>query len=250
MEMGNIGIFCGACAVAGLLMADKAPFCSGAIISLLLCKPQSGLLAPIALLASRNVRAVLAGLALAAVVLGLETAAMGPAMWAHYAATGLAGARLTLTAEPPIGAERGVSVFWMLRGFGFGISAAYAGQAVAVVIAIFVTWRIWAGNALGNLDRMACTVFLCLLATPYGYVNDMVAYSIALVAQARARGWRIDLLDAALWLWPAICPVVWADFHILLTPLASGLAVARTYHRAGMRVPFWPRRAAVLPPAR
>jgi hypothetical protein len=251
MEMGNIGIFCGACTVAGLLLADQAPFFSGAIISLLLCKPQSGLLAPLALLASRNIRAILAGLAVAALLLGLETAALGPAVWVHFFSTGLAAARLILTAEPPIGAERGVSVFWMLRGFGFGIAAAYAGQAVVAVIAFGLTWRLWTGRTMDNLDRMACTVFLCLLATPYGYVNDMVAYSIALAALARARGWRIDVLDTALWLWPAICPVVWADFHMLLTPLASGLAAAQIFWRARKqpRGADLPRAAAVLPRA-
>jgi hypothetical protein len=249
MEMGNIGIFCGACIVAGLLLADKAPVFSGAIISLLLCKPQAGLLAPVALLASRNLRAILAGLAVAALFLGLEAAALGPAVWTHFFSSGLAAASRTLTAEPPIGAERGVSVFWMLRGFGFGVGISYAGQGVAAVIAIFLTWRIWAGGALGNLDRMACTVFLCLLATPYGYVNDMVAYSIALAALARARGWRIDVLDTALWLWPAICPLVWADFHMLLTPLASALAAARIFWRAPTlpRGAHLPQTAAVLP---
>jgi hypothetical protein len=89
---------------------------------------------------------------------------------------------------------------------------------------------------MDRLERTACTVFLCLLATPYGYVNDMVAYSIALAALARARFWRIDLLDIALWLWPAICPLIWADFHMLLTPLASGLAAARIFMRARGKV--------------
>jgi len=251
MEMGNIGIFCGACTVAGLLLAESAPWRAGAIISLLLCKPQSGVLAPIALLASRNFWAILAGLAVAALLLALETAVFGPAVWVHFFTTGLAAARLTLMAEPPVGAERGVSVFWMLRGFGLGVGVSYAGQAIVAVIAIGLTWRIWAGGAWKNLDRMACTVFLCLLATPYGYVNDMVAYSIALAALAGARGWRIDVLDVALWLWPAICPVIWADFHVLLTPLACAIALARSWTRA-VRVAApgdLPQAAAVLPRA-
>ena len=117
--------------------------------------------------------------------------------------------------------------------------------------AIFLTWRTWAGNALGDLDRMACTVFFCLLATPYGYVNDMVAYSIALAALARARSWRIDVLDAALWLWPAICPLVWTEFHILLTPLASAAAAGRVLWRARKlpRGAHLPQPASVLPRA-
>jgi hypothetical protein len=251
MEMGNISIFCGACAVAGLLLADRAPLRAGVLISLLLCKPQSALLAPVALLASRNFRAILAGLVAGALIVGLETLSLGPSVWTHYAAAGFATAGRTLVAEPPIGAERGVSVFWMLRGFGLGIGMSYAGQGIAAVMAAGITWWLWAGNALGNLDRMACTVFLCLLATPYGYVNDMVAYSMALAALARARGWRIDPLDTVLWLWPAICPLIWADYHMLLTPVASALAAARTYQRArakmGLGDANLPHAAAVLP---
>ena len=236
MEMGNISILSGACLVTGLLMADTAPLRAGAVISLLLAKPQAALIVPFALLASRNFRAIIAGLALAALLLGLETAALGPAVWVQFFSTGLAGGHQTLVTEPPIGAERGVSVFWMLRGFGLGIGTSYAGQGIAAVIAAGLTWRLWAGNALGNLDRMACTVFLCLLATPYGYVNDMAAYSIALAALAQARGWRIDPLDTILWLWPAICPLIWADFHMLLTPLASAVAAARSFSRARSRL--------------
>jgi hypothetical protein len=71
----------------------------------------------------------------------------------------------------------------------------------------------------------------------------MVAWSVAVAALAQARGWRINLLDAMFWLWPALCPVVFMQTGVLLTPLVVLLAVLRT----GVRRPLWSGRASVLP---
>jgi hypothetical protein len=88
-------------------------------------------------------------------------------------------------------------------------------------------WRLWQRPEIDRLDRMALTVFLSLLVTPYGYAHDMVGYSIALAALAHRRGWRINILDALLWLWPTFSGVV--DPGIVLTPGVIALAAARTW---------------------
>ncbi len=79
---------------------------------------------------------------------------------------------------------------------------------------------------------MALTVCLSLLATPYGFTYDMVAYSLALTMLAEARGWRIDPLDALAWLWPALCPVVVMRTGLLLTPLVVTMVSGRIWWRA------------------
>jgi hypothetical protein len=78
---------------------------------------------------------------------------------------------------------------------------------------------------------------LSLLATPYGYTDDMVGYSVALAACAARRGWRIDVLDAMLFLWPAFCPIVFMRTGVLLTPVVVAVA--------GLRV-FWRGRGGVV----
>jgi len=100
-----------------------------------------------------------------------------------------------------------------------------------------VVWWLW-WRGWGDLtSRMAVTVFCSLLATPYGYTDDMVGYSVALAALAAGRGWRIDVLDALLFLWPALCPVVFMRTGVLLTPLVVAVAALRV---------FWRRHDAVV----
>jgi hypothetical protein len=121
----------------------------------------------------------------------------------------------------------------MLRSFGAGLAGAYAGQAAAAALAAALTWRLWRRGDADPLRRMAVTVFLALLATPYGYTDDMVAWSVALAALAWRRGWRIGLLDVLFWLWPAIGPEVFNRTGLLFTPLVTIAAVARTWPRGG-----------------
>jgi len=80
-------------------------------------------------------------------------------------------------------------------------------------------------------QRMAVTVLLSLLATPYGYTDDMVGYSVALAACAARRGWRIDVFDAFCFLWPALCPVVYMRWGVLLTPVVVAGAASRLFWR-------------------
>jgi hypothetical protein len=154
-----------------------------------------------------------------------------------------------VTAAHPLGIDSGVSVLWMMRSFGLGLGISYAVQCAAAALAAGLIWKLWQRPKFCQTERMALTVFLSLLATPYGYVDDMVAYSIALTMLAQARGWRIDVLDVLLWLWPALCPVIFDKTGILLTPLVIAIAIARTWQRAGMAVAHLPRGAAVLPRA-
>jgi hypothetical protein len=242
LELGQFGALIGAALCCGLLLLDTAPWGAAMAFSLLVLKPQAGLLVPIVLLSRRSWRGI-AGCAIAmSAILALTIIAAGWQVWHAYLAQGLAVSRSVLNA-PPASAnyeEFGISVFWMLRSFGAGLAVAYAGQAAAAIAAIVLTGLIWFQNEADRVKRMALTVFLSLLATPYGYTDDMVAWSIALAALAQARGWRIGLLDALFWLWPALCPVVFMQTGLLLTPIVVLAAVLRT-------LPLWPRRAAVLP---
>jgi alpha-1,2-mannosyltransferase len=175
----------------------------------------------------------------------------GWAVWPVYFVAGRKESAQVLNAmfSPMSYMNGGVSVFWMLRSYHAGLAVSYAVQAVSTLAVLALSCRIWQQENMPRIDRMALTVFLSLLATPYGYTDDMVAWSIALVALAERRGWRIDLLDVLFWLWPMLCPVVVMKTGILFTPFVVVLAVARTWARAGLPVPHLPMRAAVLPRA-
>ncbi len=247
-ELGQLGAITGSLLVAGLLALPAAPTRAGVWLGCLLFKPQAAILAPLALLAASR-RALLAGTATAGAWLLVTTLLLGTAAWAGFFAYGQSSARAVLQLPFPAGTTDffGVSVFWMVRSFGAGLRLAYTAQATAALLAAALAWRLWHRRSDADAtSRMALTVFLSLLATPYGYTDDMVAYSIALAALARRRGWQTGLADALFWLWPGLCPIVTHRTGILVTPLVVALAVWRTWHRAGLGVPLLPRPPAVL----
>jgi hypothetical protein len=237
LEAGQFGAITGGVLVAGLLLADRAPTRAGAILALLAIKPQSGLLAAVAMVAGGKWRVVTACTATAAFLVAAVTLRFGVTVWHGYLTGGLAASKMMLELPPDVsGSEKfGVSVFWMLRSLGAGLHLAYALQAVVACLAGITTWLMWHRMRFIALERAALTVLLSLLATPYGYVGDMVGWSIALAALAQSRGWRIDLLDVLFWIWPALCAGVEMKTGILFTPVIVALGVARTWYRAAAR---------------
>jgi hypothetical protein len=217
-------MFCGACVVAGLTQLETKPFPAGIFLGLLIFKPQAGLLAPVTALARWRFRAIAGGLVCAACVLVTVALVLGFQVWTQYFRLSPAAARQIAAAAVPIGSERGVSVMWMMRSLGAGAAAALAVQAVCAMVALGSMVFVWRREALGVVERAALTVFLSLLAVPYGFVGDMVAYSIMQTWLTQRRGWRIGLLDALLWLWPALCPIVYRATGVLLTPAVVALA--------------------------
>ncbi len=240
-ELAQLGVLAGALLVAALLLADERPRSAGACLALLLVKPQEALLAPVALLAGRNFRAFAAAALLVALLLAASVLLLGwPAYAAYFRWAPAAGrAVLEYPAGPHSHQNYGVSVFWMLRSFGAGLGTAYAAQLVASVAAVATVWWLWRQPAVEKLDRMALTVFLSLLATPYGYAHDMVAYSLALAALAQRRCWRIGVLDAVLWLWPPLSGVFAADTGLIVTPFIVAVAAGRAWLALAPRRRRW-----------
>jgi hypothetical protein len=225
-ELGQFGALTGAALVAGLSAAR--PLGAGLTLGLLVIKPQAGLLAPVALLAAGRWRALLVAAGVALAGAGASLALFGPAVWRAYLGPGLAlsHAMLIRLSVTPGTAAFGVSVFGMLRSFGAASGVAAAGQAAALLFALLAALRLWRGPP--SPRRVYCTCLLALLATPYGYVDDMVGVSLALAAACAAEGWRFSLLDVLVFTWPALCPAVYQATGWQVTPLLLGLALWRS----------------------
>lgn len=251
MELGQLGLIGDTLLVAGLLALMESPRQAGGLLGLLACKPQIGILVPIVLLVQRGWRGLFSFVLMGGFLTLLTLMTFGWAVWPAYFVAGRRESAQVLNAvfSSTSYQNSGVSVFWMLRSFHAGLAVSYAVQAVSILGAMLLTCWVWRQVNLSRIDRMALTVFLSLLATPYGYTDDMVAWSIALAALAERRGWRIDLLDVLFWLWPMLCTGVVMRTGILFTPFVVVLAVGRTWVRAGLPVPHLPIRAAVLPRA-
>ncbi len=225
-ECGQLSLFAACLLAGGLLRMRDAPWRAGLLFGALIIKPQLGLLAGVALLATGNRRALAASTGTALGLSVLVTALLGPQVWHAYILYGTPVARQILYASlaPHSYETFGISVFWMLRSLGAGLALAGAGQSAATLIAIALTWRIWRTDS-ALLTKFAITAWASLLATPYGYTNDMVAASAALAALVAARGWRLGLAAPLIWLWPALSPIIANAVYLELTPLITVLAL-------------------------
>jgi hypothetical protein len=234
-QLGQLGAVTGALLVCGLARE------SGVMLGLLAIKPQAGILAPVAMLAGRRWSEVLVAAGTVAGLLAMSTAWFGWGVWRDFFGAGLASSHTVLLDPDVSGSLKfGISVFWMARAAGAGVVMAAAWQAVAEFFAVAACWVVWRDGRIEVFERVAITAGLALLATPYGYTDDMVAFSAGLAALAGRRGWRIDLLDTLCWTWPTLSPVLFMRTGILATPAVVAVAVLRVWLVAR-------RGAAVLP---
>ncbi len=111
----------------------------------------------------------------------------------------------------------------MLRSLRYTVAGAYAGQAVVSAACAILSWRLWRAD---SKNRLAATVMLTLLASPYGFTGDMAMYCAVLPLLAgRGTAWRNAAL-ACLWVAPACVPMAVAHLGVLPTPLLLSAALA------------------------
>lgn len=251
MKLGQVAVLGDALLVMGLILSAERPRLSGGAMALLVCKPQIGILAPVVLVAQRNWLGLAAYTAVVGLLLALVTGIFGPGIWGVYLTLGhLGSARvLELPFQPLSNEGWGVSVFWMLRSLHASVQGAFAAQTAASLAAVGGVFWLWARKEVSRAALVEMSVFLSLLATPFGYSGEMTGYCIVLAAAAQRRGWRIGMLDALLWLWPGMCLVVSVWTGVLLTPLVVLAALAQSWRRAGLPVPHLPGLRPVLPRA-
>ena len=217
LYLGQFGLLCGALLVYGLAAVQTRPHRAGAALGLLAIKPQYALLVPVAVLAARRWRAMFAGGVTLAVLLALSWILAGTEGWLAYLGPGRAAMTALLEQKFAPGYQvMGTSVFWMLRSLHAGIGPAYAGQALVSAACAAASWRLW---RRGGPAPLIPTVMLALLASPYGFIDDLAIYAVLLPALAR-RGapWHNAAL-AWLWLAPDFIPACVAHLGFLPTPL-------------------------------
>lgn len=247
-ELGQMGMIGGALLFASYMRLETRPATSGALLGLLFCKPQTGIIVPAALGGQRNWRGATAFFGTCAALFLITCLCFGWPVWQAYMAGGRQGGLsvLNLPFNPSMAAGEGVSVYWMLDSLHAPPGIVIAGQLTCTAAAMAVAAWLAGRRNLPRTELAAMLVFLSLLATPYGYTDDMVAYSIALAALAERNGWRIGMLDALFWLWPAFCEPASEATGVLWTPCVTALALTRAWHRAGLPLPGLPGPGAVL----
>lgn len=199
----------------GLGLLERSPWLAGALLGLLIYKPQLGLLIPVALLAGRQWRAFVSAAAVAAALLAISALWFGGELWASYLRN-LGVLRQVFLEEGTSAVEAGtgvwlrfVSVFAAARRLGAPVDVAYVVQATTGVIALIAVALVWWRKEAPAGVKYAVLLTGTCLATPYLQDYDLVFGALA-----------------AAWLWRAPVQiserVLLASAGLMLTlPLAS-----------------------------
>jgi hypothetical protein len=235
--LGQWGFLCGTVLLLGCALLERRPGLGGALLALLCMKPHYALLVPVIVLARGRYRAVLTGMMTCALLVSAGYWLGGSAGWASYWGAGRESAAAVL-AEPAQGGPQTMwlSVFWMVRSLGAAAPLAYAVQAGVSAAAGLAAWRLWRPGGTADVRRLALTMCLALLATPYGHMDDLAAYAALLPAfWVRGQAWRNAAL-AVLWLAPAYAMHIAALTGVLITPLFISAAALLMWQIPGSPV--------------
>jgi len=231
-DTGQLGLLTAAITLCALSLAETRPALSGTLFGLLIFKPQAGLIAPFVLLTRGQ--GLAAGAAIAIALCALTAAAFGLPVWHVFFTKGLALSRFILD-EPfpnhpgPIISSHefyGISVFWMCRSLGCGVPASGLIQGLAAAGAMLACALIWRRRRANPTARVALSLCLALLATPYAYVYDLCGASAAFAALAHQER-RLVFSDVLLWTWPVTGSIIARHLYLELAPVMLCLSAWR-----------------------
>ncbi len=216
LAQGQNGLMVAALFGGAMLLLDRRPVLAGILIGLMSCKPQFGLLIPIALLCGRRwtafIAAALTTLAFAAAAL----LAFGPQDWLafyanlEFATAVLEDGRLPWAKMP--------SLFAALRLLGTPVDWAYAAQGAMALVAAAAVALVWWRRVPLPLAAAVLTSG-ALLVSPHVNDHDMALLAVPIAILAwhghRAGGLRGEReILAAAWLAPVITAIVAEPTHL------------------------------------
>lgn len=195
--IGQNGFLTSSIFVFGISTVAAQPLLGGAILGLLVVKPQLAILIPVALLASRNWRAIAAGIASALILLALAAAVFGIDSYRAFLAALHEQAALVANYEWDWSEQ--VSVFAFFRWFGVDRAIALGLQGIVALGAAAITWRAWAADLE---QRAAILAAATILVPPYLFTYDSLILILPLAVFLRdpARPWRPVILWVSLFL--------------------------------------------------
>ena len=218
---GQNGFVSASCFAAALLLLERWPTASGAILGLLVVKPHLALAVPVTLLCARRWSALFACAVSAAAFAALSWVVLGTAAWAGF-----------LHAAPDIRAALELheedwgklqSVFTSARILGAPLMAAYVVQA-ALAAVVLIALAAACARRPGAGPETALLATAALLCTPHVLDYDLAVAGVPLAWLARdanRTGWRPwEKIGAGLvYLWPMLGRVLTQSYHLALGPV-------------------------------
>ncbi len=180
---GQNGFLTAALIGGTLSLTERYPAAAGICLGLLGCKPQFGLLFPIALIAGARWRVIAAAAATIVVTAALSGFVFGTASWQAFFAWMPTTSHVVL-GEGGAGWNRLQSLFGFVRSHGGDETLAWAVQiGVALMLAAALAW-LWRSKRPFAL-KAAALACAALLATPYVYTYDLVALAVPMAFLVR-----------------------------------------------------------------
>jgi hypothetical protein len=175
-EAQNAFLF--AALLGGALIAlESRPLLAGILLALLTCKPQLGLLVPMALVCGGYWRAIGWAALVFASLVGMSCLVLGGATWSALFATSQAIVEVNLGGSILIWTNI-TTPFGMLRWFGIGTAPALAAFIVLAAAAAASVWWLWRSSSQFSLKAAALSAG-ALIATPYLLLYDLTLATVA-----------------------------------------------------------------------
>jgi hypothetical protein len=181
---GQNGLLTASLIGAALLALERHPVLAGIFIGCLTCKPQLGVLFPLALIAARQWRALAGAAATTVVLIALSAAAFGLGAWTDFPRELIAQSRLYLLAGAGLHWGLQETAHGLVRYLGGGDRLAWLAQGVASLGAALIVWLVWRSRVRYPL-KAATLAATALVATPYAFAYDMAAIAVPLAFLAR-----------------------------------------------------------------
>ena len=162
---------------ASLLFLERRPVLAGVFMGCLTYKPQYGILFPVALVVSRQWRAVASAAVTAAVLVGASVALFGAEVWVAFPHGFAVQGELSLGADPDSNWGYLQTAYGLIRSIDGPARLAWLVQGLVTLGGAATVWIVWRSRVRYEL-KAAILSAAALLATPYAFAYDMAAIVI------------------------------------------------------------------------
>jgi len=180
---GSNAVLVAALIIGGIALVGTRPVLAGALIGVLVFKPQYAPLPFLALLAAGEGRALIAAIASATVLCLLSAVLFGPSLWLDWFNVYLHPQAVAGVNATDWGHMWDESVSTCVSLLGAPHWLATAAQIVAAAVAVIFTWQAFRS---GNPQRLAILCCAVLLASPHLSNYDLILLALATLLQVAA----------------------------------------------------------------
>ncbi len=237
---GQNGFLTTALIGGGLLFLDRSPMLAGLLFGLIAYKPQFAILIPLALIAARRWRALVATGASAIVFAAVSLAVFGAPTWRAFIGS-IAFTQKVVLERGAIDFSTLQTIFGAIRMWGGSVEVAYLFQAVVAIFAASAVVWVWQSSRPFALKAAAVAVG-SLMVSPYVLQYDLVLLALP-IAWLAMEGFEKGFLAyekavlSLAWILPRVALPVSQSAKIPLAPIVTIALMTAILRRASRREP-------------